>query len=379
MKKAFPRVFLLILIAAILSALALTSSAVSYPPEEMRGVWIASVYNIDFPSKTNLTATEMKNEIDEIMKNAKGMNLNAVFFQVRPSADALYKSSIFPWSAVLTGTQGKTPSDSFDPLSYAVESAHKNGLELHAWINPFKITRGSVKSPNTDLSKLAASHPARKNPDLVVSSGGELYFDPGEPKARQLIIDGVREIVENYDVDGIHFDDYFYPGRDFDDAASYKKYGSSYKNIGDYRRANVDSFISTCYQTIKRLDPSVKFGVSPFAVWANKKNVSEGSDTSGGVETYLDHYADTKKWVKEGYIDYIAPQVYWNIGFKAADYETLVKWWSNVCKNTNVKLYVGHAAYKIGDSSQSTSWLDPFEIPNQVKDRRRFGKHFLWL
>ncbi|MDL2274365.1 family 10 glycosylhydrolase, partial [Oscillospiraceae bacterium OttesenSCG-928-G22] len=202
--------------------------------EEFRGMWVATVLNLDYPSKSGLSVAAMKTEAIRILDNCKSMGFNAVVFQVRPSGDALYKSSIFPWSEVLTGTQGRAPEGGFDPLKFWIDEAHARGLELHAWINPFRVARSSH-----DISKLAASNPARKNPALVVKhADGHMYLNPGLPEARKLVIDGVREIVTNYDVDGIHYDDYFYPSANFGDSAAYTAHGKGYSNIEDWRRDN---------------------------------------------------------------------------------------------------------------------------------------------
>lgn len=342
--------------------------------EDLRGVWIASVSNINFPSKPGLTAEEQKKELDEIIKNAEYMGLNAIFFQVRPTGDALYKSSIYPWSKYLTGKQGQANDKDFDPLEYIIQQGHKKGIQIHAWINPLRLSMGTTEKPDKDVSVLSANHPARKIKNAVVTApNGQLYLDPGCPEAIKLITDGVAEIVKNYNVDGIHFDDYFYPSKtesknnqDFNDNDSYKKYKGNFKNKDDWRRNNIDTLVKSTYDTVKSIKPEVQFGVSPFAIWSNKDRNKEGSDTQGGISTYYDHYADSKKWVKEEYIDYIAPQIYWNIGYKVADYSVLLNWWKDVCSGTKVKLYVGHAAYKINDTSQANEWLDPLQIPKQI-------------
>ncbi len=346
--------------------------------EDLRGVWIASVSNIDFPSKPGISADLQKKELDEIVSNAQYMGLNAIFFQVRPTGDALYKSYIFPWSKYLTGKQGKENDNGFDPLAYIIQKAHNQGIQVHAWINPLRLSMGTATKPDKDVNVLSADHPARKIPEAVVAAPtGQLYLDPGNPAAIKLITDGVAEIVKNYEVDGIHFDDYFYPsksegkGVDFNDSASYEKYKGSFTNKDDWRRNNINTLVKGTYDTVKNLKPSVQFGISPFAIWSNKDRNKEGSDTQGGISTYYDHYADSKKWVKEAYIDYIAPQIYWNMGFKIADYSVLVNWWKNVCSGTKVKLYVGQAAYKINDTTQANDWLDPLQIPKQIAYNRK--------
>lgn len=352
--------------------------------EELRGVWIASLENIDFPSKPGLAIEKQKEELDKIVENASYMGFNAIFFQVRPTGDALYKSSVFPWSTYLTGKQGKSNDQGFDPLEYIIEKSHEKGIQVHAWINPLRLTVAKSTSLDKAMQTLAQNHPARKIPGAVVlGPDGKLYLDPGVPEAIKLITDGVAEIVRNYDVDGIHFDDYFYPTKvaskdkngktvylDFNDNATYEKNKGIFQSKDDWRRKNIDTLVKNTYDTVKSIKPEVQFGISPFAIWANKDKNSQGSDTAGGIQTYYDHYADTKKWVKEAYLDYIAPQIYWNIGYKVADYSVLLDWWKNVCSGTNVKLYVGHAAYKINDTSQANEWLDPLQIPKQIAMNR---------
>jgi len=346
--------------------------------EDLRGVWIASVRNIDFPSKPGLSSEKQKAELDKIVENAQYMGLNAIFFQVRPTGDALYKSSIFPSSTFLAGEQGKANDKDFDPLAYIIEQGHKKGIQIHAWINPLRLTIETSSSLEKAKSLLSAKHPARGIPEAVVfGPDGKLYLDPGCPEAIKLITDGVAEIVKNYDVDGIHYDDYFYPSKteskgnkDFNDATTYEKYKGTFQDKDDWRRNNIDTLVKNTYDTVKSIKPQVQFGISPFAIWSNKDRNQEGSDTQGGISTYYDHYADTKKWVKEEYIDYIAPQIYWNIGFKVADYSVLLDWWKNVCSGTKVKLYIGHAAYKINDTSQANEWLDPLQIPKQIAMNR---------
>lgn len=339
-------------------------------PEEMRGMWIASVYNIDFPGKQNLSVSQMKQELNQIIADAEAMNLNAVFFQVRPTADALYDSALFPWSKYLTGSQGKAPAQNFDPLEYLIRQGKAHGIEIHAWINPYKITRGTAEKPNLDLNALSDDNPARLYPDLVVAhSSGELYLNPGEPMSRYLVLQGVKELLDNYDIAGIHYDDYFYPTGTFDDADTYQNYGAGYNSIEDWRRHNVDLLVQETHQLTQQ-KPGAVFGVSPAGVWANKTTNPNGSDTSAGVETYYDHYADTRKWVKNGWVDYIAPQIYWQIGHSKCDYAVLVDWWSNVVRGTDVKLYIGHAAYKTGDSAQGTQWMDGLELERQIAYNR---------
>ena len=338
--------------------------------DEVAGVWIASVLNIDFPSKPNLDVATLKKEIDDIIITAKSSGLNTIFFQVRPTADALYKSSLFPTSHWLTGKQGQPLIEGFDPLDYAIKQSHKQNMKLHAWLNPFRVT----SSAEFTQEMLAENSPAKLHPEWVIKhTDGKLYFNPGIPQVRELVINGVLEIVKNYDIDGIHYDDYFYPSEKFDDDTAYKKYGIDFKNIGDWRRENVNILIKNTYEAIKKEKSAVLFGVSPFGIWANKENLTDGSNTNG-LQSYFSHFADSKKWVKQGYIDYICPQLYWGINQKGQDFNILCDWWANVVKGTNVKLYVGHAVYKI--SNVDENFKNPNEITNQIaysKQKENYG------
>jgi len=339
---------------------------------ELRGVWIASVFNINFPSKTGLSAEQMKAEIDDIIKTCKETNLNAIFFQVRPTGDALYDSEYFPTSKYLTGRQGDEFRGGFDPLEYIVQAAHANNIELHAWINPYRITNGSAASPEIDLNALAENNPARQNPSWVVKYDGKLFYNPGLPEVRRLITDGVVEIVKNYDIDGIHFDDYFYPypdsaGNKFDDDAAFKQYGSAYKTVGDFRRASVNTLVENVYNAIKKEKPSVRFGISPFGIWANQSTTTPTGSKTKGLESYYSIYSDAKAWVNGGYIDYICPQIYWAFSTSVAPFDTLVRWWSALVDGTNVDLYIGHAAYKV-----PTDFKSELELPRQVEYARAY-------
>lgn len=334
--------------------------------EDFRGLWVATVVNIDYPSKPTVDSEALKSEAVKILDHAEYLGLNAVFLQVRPTSDALYKSKYYPWSKYLTGTQGLMPDEGFDPLEFWVAEAHNRGIELHAWINPYRITKKTSKEIKHDFASLAASNPARLNPGWVVKhSDGNLYYDPGILEVRKLVIDGVLEIVENYDIDGIHFDDYFYPGKDFNDKETFKRYGKGYGSIEDWRRENVNILIRDLSKEIKAASPNVRFGISPFGIWANKSTNSLGSDTKG-MQSYYDHYADTRKWVQEGLIDYIAPQLYWNIGYHVADYSKLLAWWENTVHGTGVDLYIGQAAYRSGNGDPSSPWYGVAEIERQL-------------
>ncbi len=338
------------------------ADAPSAAPKDFRAVWVSTIYHLDYPSSTTTDPAKLKSEADEILDNCKKMGMTAVILQVRPSGDALYPSEIYPWSQHLTGAQGVAPADGFDPLEYWVTEAHARGMELHAWINPYRVTR----SGSADYNSLSSDNPALLHPDWVVKhSDGNYYLDPGIPEVRQLVVDGAVELVENYDIDGIHLDDYFYPGTNFDDADTYAQYGSGFSNIGDWRRDNVNKLVQELDAAIHKADPDCSFGISPFGIWANASSMAGGSSTNGN-QTYSSHYADTRKWVKEGWVDYICPQIYWEIGHSLADYETLARWWADVVKGTGVDLYIGMADYKAGNSSASSPWHGTDAITDQI-------------
>ena len=344
--------------------------------DDFRAVWVCTVANLDWPSKPGLSVAEMKAEADKIIFRSAALGFNAIVFQARPAADSFYKSDIFPWAYELTGVQGVAPADGFDPLLYWIQKSHEAGLELHAWINPYRVAR-------TASATLAANNPARLNPSWVVKYGNLQMFDPGLPECRDLIIRGVIEIIENYDVDGIHLDDYFYPypesGVAFNDDYSYKTYGGG-AELADWRRQNVDMLVSDLNKKIKE-NASIRFGISPFAIWQNSSSTAQGSETSG-LESYKSIYADSRKWVTEGWVDYICPQIYWRIGFNVADYEKVLKWWVDLCKGTDVDLYVGHAAYKevdgdAGWSGEIIRQLRMNEIFKEVKGSVFFRTSYL--
>ncbi|MGW0333747.1 glycoside hydrolase family 10 protein [Streptomyces sp. NPDC003011] len=329
---------------------------------EMRGVWLATVSNRDWPSKPGLSADRQRAELIAHLDTAVRRRLNTVIFQVRPTADALWPSPYEPWSQYLTGTQGGDPG--WDPLGTAVEEAHARGLALHAWFNPYRVAN------HTDPTRLVASHPARRNPDWVVAYGGKLYYNPGLPEVRAFVQDAMLDAVHRYPVDAVHFDDYFYPypvaGRSFDDAAAYERHGGGFPDRAAWRRDNIDRLVRETAARVKAARPTTRFGVSPFGVWRNAATDPLGSDTRAGVQTYDDLHADTRTWVREGWVDYIVPQLYWNIGFAAADYAELLSWWARVARGSRTELYAGEALYKAGDPAQPAAWQDPAELSRHL-------------
>ncbi|MEW2388044.1 family 10 glycosylhydrolase [Streptomyces venezuelae] len=354
--------------AATVAGLATTGDAVAAsgrrPKDgrELRGMWLASVVNRDWPSKPGLPAAQQRSELLAFLDSAVNRRLNAVVFQVRPTADALWPSPYEPWSEYLTGVQGQDPG--WDPLGTAVHEAHRRGLELHAWFNPFRIAN------HTDPSRLVATHPARVHPDWVVPYGGKLYYNPGLPAVRRFVQDAMLDAVRRYPIDAVHWDDYFYPypvaGQVFDDDDAFERYGGGFPDRASWRRDNIDRLVREMARRVKKARGRTQFGISPFAVWRNIATDPTGSDTRAGVQTYDDLYADTRGWVKKGWIDYIVPQVYWNIGFPAADYAKLIPWWSDVVRGTGVNLYIGEALYKAGDPAQPAAWQDPAELSKHL-------------
>lgn len=343
----------------------------TYQKHELRAAWIASVLNIDWPSKPGLPVEKQKQEFIKLLDDIKNVGMNAVVMQIKPTADAFYPSQYGPWSEYLTGVQGKDPS--YDPLAFMVEEAHKRNLEFHAWFNPYRITMN-----HTNLNQLAENHPAKQHPDWVVSYGGKLYYNPGIPEVKNFITEGILEVVQNYDIDAVHMDDYFYPykvtGEEFPDQNTYKAYNNGkFSNIGDWRRDNVNQLVSGLNTAIKQEKSYVKFGISPFGVWRNIADDPTGSNTTAGQRNYDDLYADTREWIQKGYIDYITPQIYWNIGFTPAAYDVLLDWWVKETENKPIHLYIGQAAYKINNNSVP-AWSDPEEYPRQITLNHQFSQ-----
>lgn len=305
---------------ATLTGLGAAGDAAAAParraPRPVRGMWLATASHRDWPSHPGLDAAGQRAELLAHLDTAVRRRLNTVFFQVRPSADALWPSPYEPWSQYLTGVQGQDPG--WDPLDTAVREAHARGLELHAWFNPYRV------SGQPDPARLAATHPARLHPEWIVPYGGKLYYNPGLPQVRTFVRAAMLDAVGRYAIDGVHWDDYFYPypvaGEEFDDAAAYAEHGAGFPDRAAWRRHNIDRLVLEMAAGIRRTRPGVRFGISPFGVWRNAETDPLGSPTRAGVQTYDDLYADTRKWVREHWIDYICPQLYWHIGFEAADY-----------------------------------------------------------
>jgi uncharacterized lipoprotein YddW (UPF0748 family) len=346
---------ILVLVLAMLPAF-------SQPKYEFRAAWIATVDNIDWPSRKGLPADSQKAEFVRLADMHKQNGMNALIVQVRPATDAFYPSPYEPWSEWLTGRQGLPPAPYYDPLQFMIEETHKRGMEFHAWFNPYRAEFSIGKS------SIAPTHVTRIRPDWFLEYGGKKYFDPGNKEVQDFVTEVIRDVLNRYDVDGIHFDDYFYPyripGKDFPDSLSYRKYGA-YMLRDDWRRSNVDSIIVKLHTLIRTTRPAVKFGISPFGVWRNVDKDPRGSNTKATQTNYDDLYADILLWLKNGWIDYVAPQLYWEFGHKAAPYEVLLDWWS---RNTFGKhCYIGLGMYRAGSN---TIWRDSTLLPRQIEALR---------
>ena len=356
----------------LLISLLILGNAICAQPRkrEMRAVWVATVANIDWPSQRNLSSKSQRIEMRKILDDCTKNNINAIVLQIRPTADAFYPSQLEPWSHWLTGKQGNRPADYYDPLQFVIEEAHKRCIEVHVWLNPYRVT-------NSDhLDILSKNHLYYKNKDLFVRYGGKYYFDPGLDETREFLNLVVEDVVERYDIDAIHFDDYFYPYRvaneDFPDDKSFKNNprGFAPDRKDDWRRNNVNLVIAELQKTIKSIKPWVEFGISPFGVWRNDNVDPQGSATRAGVQNYDDLYADILKWLREGSIDYVVPQLYWEIGKKVADYSVLLKWWNDNSYGKN--LYIGLYASQLGMSKVPDAWRNGNEITRQLNLNKQF-------
>ncbi|WNJ18125.1 family 10 glycosylhydrolase [Pontibacter sp. G13] len=337
-------------------------AAQTSPTHEFRGVWIATVNNIDWPSQSGLSVETQKAELVELLDRFQQTGINTVILQVRPAGDALYTSELAPWSGYLSGTAGKHPG--YDPLAFALTACRSRALELHAWVNPF---RAAMRWPLSEEIALPEKHPYHAHPEWFVEYGGKLYFDPGVPQARQYVIKCVLELAKSYELDGIHMDDYFYPypkgGIAFPDTASYETYGKWFPDLAEWRRYNVSRFVQTMHDSLAATNPDLKLGISPFGVWRNSDMDARGSLTKAGITSYDHLHADILHWLESGWMDYVAPQIYWSVGFPAADFETLAKWWAG--HRGESQLVLGMAAYKIANNSDER-WNDPSQFPQQL-------------
>ncbi len=340
-------------------------STLTPPPlnREFRAAWIASVGNIDWPSKSGLSTEAQKAELIRLLDHAASLNLNAVVLQVRPASDALYASKIEPWSTYLTGQMGKAPTPFYDPLEFAVKEAHARGLELHAWFNPFRAL-----ATKRHASKAAPNHVTKTHPHLVRSYGDLMWLDPGEPEARKYVLDVIGDVVKRYDIDAVHLDDYFYPykvkGRDFPDKPSWDKYRKSGGTLArdDWRRDNIDVFVRDLYSRVKEEKKWVKVGISPFGIWRPQKELR-----IAGLDSFSELYADSRKWLESGWLDYISPQLYWASNAPRQNYTTLLKWWSDTNK-MNRHLWPGIATARIGKERPASDILNQISITRKASE-----------
>lgn len=337
------------------------------PNREFRGVWVASVANIDWPSRRDLTTQQQKEELIRLFDRARDLGLNAVVFQVRPAADALYASPHEPWSEYLTGQMGKAPEPFYDPLHFAVQEAHRRGLELHAWFNPYRARHASAQS------EISADHISRTRPHLVRTYGKSLWLDPGEREVQDHSLRVILDVVRRYDIDGAHIDDYFYPYKErdakgqiieFPDDPSWRAYQQSGGALSrdDWRRENVNTFIRRLYAGIKAEKPWVKFGVSPFGIWR-----PGFPGQIRGFDAYEQLYADARKWLVNGWLDYFSPQLYWKIETTGQSYPVLLNWWAEQ-NPMGRHLWPGNYTSRVGFAG-SPVW-PPEEILYQIKVTR---------
>lgn len=367
MRKIDSLITLMLVCASLFS----TQDLMAQRKREFRGAWIQCVNGQFQGMGTQNMQNTLSYQLDELQKDG----VNAIIFQVRPECDALYQSDLEPWSRFLTGVQGQAPTPYWDPLQWMITECHRRGMELHAWINPFR-----AKTKNTN--NLANTHIAIKNPGSVFSYDGLLIMNPALQSNRTYICKVAADIIRRYDVDGFHIDDYFYPypaaGQQIPDDREFSLYNNGIKDRGDWRRYNVNQFIKELHDTIQAVKPWVKFGVSPFGIYRNKKSDSVmGSDTNG-LQNYDDLYADILLWVNNGWIDYCVPQVYWEIGNKAADYETLVKWWDRYAGKR--PLYIGEdiertVKYRDTRTGGQHQMMQKYELHDKMK---HYGGTVLW-
>ncbi|RRB10780.1 glycoside hydrolase family 10 protein [Larkinella knui] len=343
------------------------ASAQNPPKREFRAVWIATVDNIDWPSVRGMPADSQRAEFIAMLDQHQRAGINAVVVQIRAAADAFYAKSTEPWSFWLTGQQGRAPVPFYDPLEFMIRETHDRGMEFHAWFNLDRATYSKNSTVTSD-------HISLRKPEWMLQYGGRKLFNLGLPEVRNYVTSIVTNIVRNYDVDGIHFDDYFYPygiaGQVIRDEVTYKTYFNG-MNLANWRRENINQLILQLRDSIRALKPYVKFGVSPFGVWKNRSQDPEGSQTTGGLTSYFDLYADTRKWIREGWIDYIAPQVYFSTDFQKVPYRLLVDWW--IKNGFNRHLYIGQGAFRINRSTpRDRAWNNPEETPTQLRYNRQF-------
>jgi len=359
-----------ILFLFILLQISIQIQSQDHPKRELRAIWIATVGNIDWPSSKNLTTDQQKTEFIALLDQVKQYNMNTIVFQIRPAADAFYPSKLEPWSQWLNGRQGKAPEPMYDPLDFAIKECRKRGIDIHVWLNPYRAIA------DTSYKGQDSSHITRVHPEWFLTYGRTLYFNPGLQETRNFVSSVVSDIVRRYDIDAVHMDDYFYPYRIkdkvFPDSATFaansRGFASDQKE--NWRRDNVDLIIKQIHDSIRSIKPWVEFGISPFGVWRNIDKDPRGSKTKAGQTNYDDLYADILKWQREKWIDYITPQIYWEIGKKIADYAIISDWWSHNANGT--PLYTGQGTFLIDKKAKNKKWRTSKEIINQLKFNKKY-------
>lgn len=358
----------------IFASLMLSAQEVPDPPTDkfqFRGVWIATVRNLDWPSQPGLTVAEMKAEYIQQLELLKEIGMNVVIVQVRPAGDAMYHSSLEPWSFYLTGKQGEPPADQFDPLVFMIEETHARCMEFHAWFNPFRAV------PNIESAQISPDHIFHKHPEWFVQYGPHLYFNPGIDSVRSFTIDVIMDVVRRYDIDAVHFDDYYYPyridGEEYPDQESFMRHGGAFypHRKDDWRRNNINDFVRKLNDSINVTKPWVHFGISPFGVWRNKSQDERGSETQTLQNNYDDLYGDALKWVEEAWLDYILPQCYQYLGRDIMDYRIVTKWWNE--HHGSVNYYIGQGPFRLGNPERGKPWTVGNEIDRQLDFNRQIS------
>lgn len=346
--------------------------------EPVRGVWLATVSRLDWPPLESVNGRPAASRIamqqkalTDKLDNLKSLGINTVFFQVKPDGTALWPSRILPWSDMLTGKIGEDPG--YDPLQFMLDEAHKRGMKVHAWFNPYRVSTNTRPGTVAELNRTLSLNPPSVfvlHREWIRTAGDRYVLDPGIPEARDWITSIVAEVVSRYPVDGVQFDDYFYTetaGSTLNDSQTFRQYGQGFDSKADWRRDNTQQLIAQVSRTIKQINPNVEFGVSPAGVWRNRSHDPAGSDTRGAA-AYDESFADTRRWVQQGLLDYIAPQIYWPFSRDAARYDVLAKWWAGVVKPTHTRLYIGVALYKVGEpSSKEPDWTVNGGVPELKK------------
>ena len=349
-----------LLLFTILFALGSTAQIVAKP--EFRAVWVATVDNIDWPDSPTIYAHLQKAAFLKLLNMHQRNGMNAIIVQVRPAADAFYPSPFEPWSQWLTGVQGQAPFPYYDPLEFMITETHKRGMEFHAWMNPYRAVFSITNS------SITATHITRQHPEWFITYGDKKYFDPGNKDVQRYVTNVVKDVVKRYQVDAVHFDDYFYPyriaGKEFPDDAKYRQYGNGMSK-DTWRRSNTDSIIVMLGKAIKETNKKCRFGISPFGVWRNASVDSMGSNTKAGQTNYDDLYADILLWLRMGWIDYVTPQLYWEIDHKLADFNTLADWWAS--HSYGKDCYIGIGYYR---ANSNAAWKDKTQLPKQIQKIR---------